>query len=195
LSTPAGLLRRFDDDGAAGSQGRADLARRRQRREIPRRERGDDADRLLHHELARTLGAAGDDAAIGAAAFLGEPFDDVGGDEDLAARLGKGLALLLGEDARHRVMALAQKVGGLTQDFCPVVGRGSPPDQKTLLGRIERAVEVRAAGVRELRERLLGRRIDDLLALAAAAVQPSTVDVETEFRIHGQPPCKCCCDR
>ena len=93
------LLRRLDDDRAAGRQRGADLARRRQRREIPRREGGDHADRLLHHELAHALGAARHDAAVGAAALLGEPFDDVGGDQHLAARLGEDLALLLRHDA------------------------------------------------------------------------------------------------
>ena len=46
------LLRRLENERAAGGERAADLARRRQRREIPRREGGDDADRLLHHDLA-----------------------------------------------------------------------------------------------------------------------------------------------
>ena len=38
----------------------------------------------------RTVGiAARDDAAVGAAAFLGEPLDDVGGGHHLALRLGE----------------------------------------------------------------------------------------------------------
>ena len=88
------LFRRLQDQRAAGRERAADLAGGRQHREIPRRERRDHADRLLHHELARALGAARHDAAVGAAALLGVPVDDVGGDEHLAARLGIGLALL-----------------------------------------------------------------------------------------------------
>ena len=104
LSTPAGsagigealhqfdaAARRFfrglDDDRAAGGKRAGDLAHRRQRREIPRRESGDDADRLLQHDLAHALAAARHDAAIGAAAFLGIPVDDVGGGQHLDARL------------------------------------------------------------------------------------------------------------
>ena len=49
------LFRGLDDDRAAGRERAADLARRRQRREIPRREGGDDADRLLHDDLAHAL--------------------------------------------------------------------------------------------------------------------------------------------
>ena len=67
----------------------ADLARRRERREIPRRERRDHADRLLQHHLPHVLRAARHDAAVGAAALLGVPFDDVGGDQHLAARFGE----------------------------------------------------------------------------------------------------------
>ena len=72
------FFRGLDDDRAAGGERAGDLAHRRERREIPRREGGDHADRLLQHELAHALLAARDDAAIGAAAFLGVPVDDVG---------------------------------------------------------------------------------------------------------------------
>src|SRR6516162_11716143 len=39
----------------------------------------------------------------------------------------------------------------------------------------------------QMRERLLGRRIEHVLALAAAAVHPLAVDVEREIGIHGAP--------
>jgi hypothetical protein len=39
--------------------------------------------------------------------------------------------------------------------------------------------------MRKLRERFLGRRIDDVLALAAGAVEPLAVDVKTELCVHG----------
>ena len=71
------LLGSLEDKRTAGGERAADLARRRQRGEIPRRERGNDADRLLHHDLPY-LAAAGHDATIGAASFLGIPLDDIG---------------------------------------------------------------------------------------------------------------------
>src|SRR5258708_6500140 len=73
----------------------ANLARRSEHREIPRRECRHDADRLLHDELPRSLGAPRHDAAVGAAAFLGIPLDDVGRGDHLDARFGVDLALLL----------------------------------------------------------------------------------------------------
>src|SRR5262245_20116853 len=53
------LLRGFEDERAAGRERTADLARGRERREIPRREGDADADRLLRHELTDALHAAG----------------------------------------------------------------------------------------------------------------------------------------
>ena len=148
LSTPAGsagvgeaahhldagarrLLRRLEDERAAGRERAADLARRRQHREIPRREGGDDADRLLHHELARALDAARHDAAVAAAALLGVPVDDVGRGHHLDARLGVDLALLLHHDLGDRVVALAHEVGGLAHDLGAVVGRGRAPERRS----------------------------------------------------------------
>ena len=68
-----------------------------------------------------------------------------------------------------------------------VVGRGRPPHREALLGGFQRLVEIGLAGVRQVRERLLGRRIDHVLALAAAAVVPLAVDVEREIGVHGGP--------
>ena len=72
------LLRRLENERAARRKRPADLARRRQHREIPWGEGGDDADRLGDHQLARALDAARHDAAVAAAALLGVPVDDVG---------------------------------------------------------------------------------------------------------------------
>src|SRR5262249_19056899 len=41
----------------------------------------------------------------------------------------------------------------------------------------------------QVRQRLLGRRIEYVLALAAAAIHPLAVDVEREIGIHGAPRC------
>src|SRR4249919_1390922 len=68
-ATAGSLLRRLDDDRATGRQRGADLARGRERGEVPWREGSDDADRLLHHELARSLDAARHDTSVGTTAF------------------------------------------------------------------------------------------------------------------------------
>ena len=179
-----GLLRRLDDDCAAGGERRRDLARGGQRREIPRRERGDDAHRLLNDELADILAAAWHDAAIGAAAFLGEPIDDVGCRQHFHARLDENLALLLGHDFRDVLGALAHEIGRLAHDLGAVIGGRSAPGGKSFRGGVKRAVEIRRARMRERRQRLAGRRIDDFLALAAAAVEPFAIDIKLKFGVH-----------
>ncbi len=184
-----GAARRFfrglDDERAAGGQRAGDLADRRQRREIPRREGGDHADRLLQYHLAYALLAAGDDAAIGAAAFLGVPVDDVGGGEHLGARLDVNLALLLGLHLGDVIATLAHQIGGLAHDLGAVIGRSRFPDRKALFGGGERGVEIGARGVRQNGKHLAGRRIDHVLGLAAFAIEPFAVDVKREIGIHG----------
>ena len=81
-------------------------------------------------------------------------------------------------------MALADQVGGLAHDFRAVVGRGRAPHREAFLGGFERLVEIRRARVRQVRQRLLGRRIDHVLAPAAVAVEPLAVDVEFEIGVH-----------
>ena len=125
------FFRGLDDERAAGGERAGDLADRRQRREIPRREGRDHADRLLQHELAHALLAARDDAAIGAAAFLGVPVDDVGAGQHLGARLDIDLALLLGLHLGDVIVALAHQIGGLAHDLGAVIGRGRLPHARS----------------------------------------------------------------
>ena len=77
------ILRSLDDDRAAGGERRRGLAHHLVDREVPRREGRDRTDRLLDDELVHVLGARRHDAAVGAAAFLGHPVDDVGGEVGL----------------------------------------------------------------------------------------------------------------
>ena len=73
------FFRGLDDDRAAGGERAGNLAHWGQSLEIPRREGRDHAARFLQHKLAYAFLPPGHDTAIGAAAFLGIPVDDVGG--------------------------------------------------------------------------------------------------------------------
>ena len=179
------LFRSLDDDRAAGGERAGDLADRRQRREIPRRERGNHTDRLLQHDLAHALLAPGDDAAIGTAALLGVPVDDVGAGQDLGARLDIDLALLLRLHLGNVIVALAHQIGGLAHDLGAIIGGRGPPQREALFGGGERGVEIGFAGMRQMRQRLAGRRVDHVLALAAVAVEPLAVDIKTKIGVHG----------
>src|SRR3546814_3952530 len=92
------LFRPLDDYRTAGCERRRNLADRLIDRKVPRRERRDGTDRLLHDDLVDAFGTGRDDASIGATAFFGEPVDDVGAGEGLPLRLDDGLALLRGHE-------------------------------------------------------------------------------------------------
>ena len=95
---------RLEDDRVAAGQRRPDVFDRDVHREVPRRDRHDDAARLAerHHPLARVLDRdrlAGQPARLGG----GEP-EAAGRRADLPERLGQGLAVLDDEvvgDARR----------------------------------------------------------------------------------------------
>ena len=84
-------------------------------------------------------------------------------------------------------MPLAHEIGGLAQDFRPVIGRGRAPHGEALLGRFQRAIEIGRAGMRQMRQRLFRRRIDHVLAAAAVAIEPLTVDVKFQIGVHEGP--------
>src|SRR5262249_12044067 len=84
----------------------------------------------------------------------------------------------LHEHFRDRVVALAHEVGGLAHDLGAVVGRGRAPQREAFLRGFQCFVEIGLAGVGQVRERLLGRRIEHVLALAAAAGHPLAGDVD-----------------
>ncbi len=70
------LRRRLAHDRAAGGERGRDLAGDHRGREVPRRDRRDDADRLAQHEDALVRLVAGDHVAVDALRFLGEPLDE-----------------------------------------------------------------------------------------------------------------------
>ena len=74
------------------------LARDHRRGKIPRRDRGDHADGLAQHHDAFVGLVPGNDVAVDAFAFFGEPLDERGRVGDLALRLRQRLALLGGHD-------------------------------------------------------------------------------------------------
>ena len=181
------FLRRLDDHRAARGQRRAQLLDHLVDREIPRREGGDRADRLLDRHLVDAGRARRDQPAVGAAAFLGEPFDDVGRRHRFHLGFGQDLALLLRHDRRDLVGALADQLGGLAHHLGPIVGRYVAPGPETLFGGFQRRVEIRTVRVRNRADRLFGRRIDDVQGAAARGGAPLAVDIQLHIRVF-----RCC---
>ena len=90
-----GVRGRLDDRGAAGGQGRADLAGRHRRREVPGGDRSQaDPDRLhdCHDPLVPCRGET--HLAPIRGRLLGEPAEELGGVANLAKRIRERLAVL-----------------------------------------------------------------------------------------------------
>jgi hypothetical protein len=83
----------------------AGLARDHRRREIPRRDRGADADRLLEDDQRASACVGESPRRRYALGLLGEPLDEARRVGDLAARLGQRLALLGGHQPRQVVLS------------------------------------------------------------------------------------------
>ena len=179
------VLGAFEDHRAAGAERARDLADRLVDREVPRREGGDRPDRLADDDLHHALGAARDDAAIGAPALLGEPVDGVGAAEHLHLGLGQGLPLLERHDPGDRLGALAQEVCRLAHDLVAVIDRGRLPGLEAALCRLERRIEILARRDRMRPDRLGGRRVEHRERPAPRGAAPGAADVKLYVRVHG----------
>ena len=180
------LLRAFQDHRAAGRERCRNLAHGLVDREVPRRERGDRPDRLLHDHLGHALGACRHDAAVGAARFLGEPVHDVGGQRRLELRFGEGLALLGGHQRRDLIDAAPHDLGGTPQQLAALERRNLAPGLEALVGRVQRFFELGRSGVGEAADRLAGGRADDRAAAARGALGPFAVDEQVDVGVHVQ---------
>ena len=128
------LRRRLQHDGAAGGDRRTGLARDHRQRKIPRRDAGDDADRLLDDDDALVGLVPGNGVAVDALRFFAEPFEEGRRVGDLAARFGERLALLGGHQPReiflvgdHQLEPAAQDGGALLRGLaCATRERRAP---------------------------------------------------------------------
>ena len=93
------VLGRLKDHWAPRRERGTDLASDHRVRKIPRRDRADDADGLLHDQDAPVGRVARNDVAVDALSFLGEPLDEARAISDLDARFGEWLALFQGGQA------------------------------------------------------------------------------------------------
>ncbi len=178
------LLGRLDDDRASRRKRARQFAHHLVEREVPGREGGDRADRLLDDELIDAVLPRRDDAAVGAARLLGEPVDDVGGGERLHLRFGQRLALLHRHDAGDRLGAFANEVAGLAHQLGALEGGAPAPLVEAAFGRGQRVVEIAARGVGDGADLLLRGGVEDRDGAAALGRAPLAVDVEERVWIH-----------
>ena len=167
------LRRRLDHRRAADRQGGGDLAGDHRGREIPRRDRGDDPDRLLEDEDAR-IGAEGRvDLAINPLGLLAEELDKARGVVDFAARLGEGLSLLARHDQREIVAVGDDEVEPAPQNVGALLRQLLRPGPEGFARRLDRPNGLGVAKARNPRDQRAGRRIADRIE-ALADPCPST---------------------
>ena len=157
------VLRRLEDDGVAADEGGRELPRRDRDREVPGRDRPDDADRLAdaHHELVRQLG--GGRLAEQAPALARHVEAHVDRLLDVAARLGEHLPHLAAHELGELLLALGQERREAVQDVRALRRRDQPPGRRRprrarSTARATSAAVARGHGP----ERLSRRRIEAL---------------------------------
>ena len=140
--------------------------------------------RLADDHLAGAGQPARNQPAVGAAAFLGVPLEDVRRDLDLEDRLAQRLAFFHGQGAADGVGAFPDQLAGLPQHPAALVGGGVAPYLESRRRGFERPVQIAFRGMRKKCQRFFRRRVDDVLAGAVTALPEFAVDVQGEFFVH-----------
>src|SRR6266540_3962630 len=170
------LLGGLDHHGAAGGDGRADLAGAHRHGEVPRRDQQAGPDRLAQGEHA-ALAVGGDREAAGDPhPLLGEPAEELGRVGDLRLRLGQRLAHLQGHQQGEVVALGGDALEGAPQDLAALPRRVGGPGLLGVHGRGERGLAVGGAGAGHLAQRLAGGGVLHLEGGAALGVPPLPAD-------------------
>ena len=171
-----GELGGFEDHGAAGGDGRGDLAGGHRQREVPRRDQQAGPDRLvLDEDLVFALGG-GEVAAVVADGFLGEPAQELGPVGDFAAGFGQGFAHFQGHQQREVLGPFGDQVEGAAQDLGPFPRCGPGPGSLDLVGGVQRGDGVLAGGGGEGGEHLPGGGVVHVERAAVGRVHPLAAD-------------------
>ncbi len=149
----------------AGIEAVRDLVGRQDDREIPRRDRRDDAERMID-QLDPVLAVVADD--LGLDLELAHGFELMGGAADLPFRLAQRLALLARQDRADLVDACGKSVCEIGDRLAALCEAFAAPRTEGRTGCSNCAVELLARCIGAFGERLAGRRIDDVEALFAA---------------------------
>ena len=149
------LRRRLEHDGAAGRDRRTGLARDHRQREVPRRDAGHDANRLLDDDDALVGLVAGNGVAVDALGFFAEPLEERRGVDHLALRLGERLALLGRHQPRQVLLVLRASARTSVRTARGALLRGllAPGGQRAIRG-LDRRPRLGGAELRHGADRL-----------------------------------------
>ncbi|AEM40626.1 hypothetical protein KVU_0787 [Ketogulonicigenium vulgare WSH-001] len=179
-----GLFGRLDDDGTAGAERGRQLAHDLVDRKVPRRKGRDGADRVLDRDLQNAGRAGGDHLTIGAAAFLGEPVDHIGGGGHFALGLAQGFALFQRQQHRDCLGPGAQQICGAAHNLAAFQRRDVFPLVEAALRGSQSGLEIGRRGVGDVADHLFGRGIDHGNATAVRGFAPNAVNEKEGISIH-----------
>ena len=181
------LLGCLENNGATRRERSGDFAGRRNKREIPGRKRGHDADRLTQDGMPHARFAR-NDAAIEPTPLGRVPFDDLACPQDLLARLCDRLALLERHHDRHLLGALSDELRCFEDDLGAFRRRSIAPNAPPLACRCERSIEIGLRRVRNGPDHALVGRVQNRLPISRF---PPSGDVELQIGIGGHPVKSC----
>ena len=170
------LLGRLDDLDVAGGERRAHLPDHHEERVVPRRDPGDDAERLAADHRRVALDVLGGGLALEVPRRAGEEAEVVRHQAGLVDGDPPRLADVPRLEARELLGVLVDHVGEPEQELHPVLRRLLAPGLPRPLGRGDRAVDVLLPGPRHLGDDLARRRIQHLHRLAREGVDELAVD-------------------
>ena len=151
---------RLEDDRAARRNSTCHFAARLAHREVPRRECGDRADRLVMHNVANAR-RAGDDPTVRTRCLAGIPLEELATTDHFEPCLRQRLAMLGCDCKRDLFLPLAHEGSRLVEDVGAIDRCRVPPDFETFRGGREGIVEIALIGVRQTADLFLRRRVNN----------------------------------
>ena len=180
-------LGRLQDEGVAAGDRRRDLPQRDHRREVERRDAGDDAERLAHRiDVDAGAGAVGE-LALHHVRRADADFDHFEAALDVALGVGDGLAVLARQDFGQLVIVAVGEFEELHQHAHAALRVGRRPFRLRRLGVLDRGAQFGRRGQRHRAAHRAVHRLHDVLLAPAGAGDALAADEMTVLD-HGFSP-------
>ena len=179
------LCRRTRDEAAASSKSGGYLAGDHRVREVPRRDRGGNPDRLLQHGDALVALVARNGVAIDALGFFAVPFDVGRAIGDLAFGFGNWLAHFGGQDRGQIVLVRHAQVEPLAHDLRAFLAGAGRPLAVCCVRGLDGAGGLGPAKVRQVADHIAARRVGDGESRAVIGIDPVAGDIGLRHQKRG----------
>jgi hypothetical protein len=186
-------LRRLQNKGVAASQCHREHPHRHHRREVERRDPGAYPQRLAHRPAVDAAPDLLGEFPLQQMRDAAGELDDLDTAGDLALGVGKDFAVLFGNQLRQCIVLARQEFEEFEHDARAGEGRGRGPAGKRPRPSLYRLIDLTRFGKRNTPDLLPGRRIEDIAAAAAFALDPFSTDVMLDVAHHRSPAAVTAC--